>query len=162
MKRPRRTLAIDPTAKGFAWVVLEGREILVDWGTAQVRLASLPRVRTRVRRLISRSRPELLVLEEPEDSRRGRRARRIIRALADLADRENVAWCMVTRAQVREAFGDPANKHEIARAVTELFPELSHWMPPRRKAWMSEYETMGIFDATSFALTVLGSLDQTA
>ncbi len=69
---------------------------------------------------------------------------------------------MVSRPQVEEAFGDPANKHEIARAVAELFPELSHRLPPRRKAWMSEDERMGIFDAASFALTVLGGLETPA
>lgn len=162
MRRPRRTLAIDPTPKGFAWVVLEGREILVDWGLAEVMPADSSRIRARVKRLISRTGPELLVLEEPEGSRRGRRARRIIRELAELADRKDVAWCMVTRAQVNEAFGDPANKDEIARAVVELFPELSHRLPPRRKPWMNETERMGIFDAAAFALTVLGGLDKTA
>lgn len=162
MKRPRRALAVDVTAKGFAYVVLEGRESLVDWGLAQVMPATSARVRDRVRKLLRRFEPEILILEEPEGSRRGRRARRLIRGLSNLADQEDTAWCMVSRAQVEEAFGDPANKYEIARAVAELFPELEHRMPRKRRAWMSEDERMGIFDAASFALTVLGGLESPA
>jgi hypothetical protein len=162
MRRPRRTLAIDVTAKGFGYVLLEGRESLVDWGLAQVMPGNATRLRARVRKLLRRFEPELLVLEEPEGSRRARRARRLIKALSELAEKEDVAWCMVSRPQVEEAFGDPANKHEIARAVAELFPELEHRMPRKRTAWMSEDERMGIFDAASFALTVLGGLETPA
>lgn len=162
MRRPRRTLAIDPTPKGFAWVVLEGREILLDWGLAQVTPPEAAGVTERVKRILERARPELLVLEEPEGSRRGRRARTIIRELAYLADEREIAWCYVTGEQVREAFGNPANKHEIAVAVTGLFGELEHRLPDKRKLWESERERMGIFDAASFALTVLGGLEKPA
>lgn len=154
MKVPRRMMAVDPTFRGFAYVVLEGGE-LVDWGLAQITpVAPRPAAR-RVLRLLKRWEPELLVLEEPEGSRRGRRARRIIDELAKLADRQNVAWCMVTRRQVHDAFGDPPNKHQVALQVAERFPELRHRLPRPRQPWMSEDERMALFDAASFALTVL-------
>lgn len=161
MIRPTRTLAIDPTGKGFAYVLLEGRELLLDWGLAQAKHSRVNGICRRVTRLIERTRPDLLVVEEPQGSRRGSRAQGVIRTIAALGDRENVAWCMVTRAQIRRAFGRPESKYEIARAIVELFPELSHRLPPKRRAWMSEDERMGLFDAASFALTVLSGLEET-
>lgn len=154
MRRPRRMMAVDPTFRGFAYVILEGGD-LVDWGLSQVTPLAPGPVARRVLRLLKRWEPELLVLEEPEGSRRGRRARRIIGELAELADRQNLAWCMVTRRQVNEAFQDPPNKHQVALAVAERFPELRHRLPRPRKPWMSEDERMALFDAASFALTVL-------
>lgn len=35
-RRPGRILAIDPTPRGFAFAVLEGTELLVDWGVVRI------------------------------------------------------------------------------------------------------------------------------
>lgn len=34
---PRRVLAIDPTSRGFGFVVFEGPEHLIDWAVVEIR-----------------------------------------------------------------------------------------------------------------------------
>jgi len=74
-----RTIAIDPTRRGFAFAVLEGSDGLLDWGAVRV-----PRSRRgqgfveRLELLIERYSPRLLVVEDCRDTRRGRRACRWI------------------------------------------------------------------------------------
>jgi len=44
------------------------------------------------------------------------------------------------------------NKNQMARFVAARFPELGRYLPPERKAWMSEDLRTAIFDAAAFAL----------
>lgn len=46
-----------------------------------------------------------------------------------------------------------ANKHQIATAVVQKFPELAPRLPPDRKPWMSEDPRMAMFNAVALALT---------
>jgi hypothetical protein len=58
---------------------------------------------------------------------------------------------------VRQLFGElgAVNKYRMACVIADRFPELASRLPPERKPWMAEDARMGIFDAASFALTVL-------
>src|ERR1700730_11240592 len=75
---PKNTvlLAIDPTSRGFAFVVLEAPAFLVDWGSKSVRARS-GGVARRVDALLSRYQPDVLVLEDiaADGARRRKRAR---------------------------------------------------------------------------------------
>jgi hypothetical protein len=45
------------------------------------------------------------------------------------------------------------NKHEVACAVAEHFPELASKLPPKRKIWNNEHYRMRIFDAAALGIT---------
>jgi hypothetical protein len=50
-----------------------------------------------------------------------------------------------------------SNKAQMARAIAARFLELTRYLPPERKPWMSEDPRMAIFDAAAFALALFGS-----
>lgn len=151
---------MDPTSRGFAYVVLEGPERLVDWGVAHVRNHSKHAYLERLMTLIDENAPDLIVTEDHE-SRRGRRhtrAKVVLHRIKAYMQQQGIATRVVTRSQVREVFqGSGETKQEIAEAIARFFPELESKLPRYRKPWMSEDERMNIFDALSFALTVLRS-----
>ena len=76
----KRVLAIDPITKGFGFAVLEGPEILVDWGVKHASGDLNHRNRRcleEVLKLIARYQPDVLVVEHTgvKSCRRRRRAR---------------------------------------------------------------------------------------
>ncbi len=150
------TLAFDTTSGGFAFAVLEGREILIDWACSQVSKEKPQAWHARVDKLLTRYQPDLVVLADVEESRRGRWAKRFTFDIVSLANAHGIDVRRVSRPEVREKFADSGTtKHEIAVAVTRLFPELTSRLPRQRKPWMSEDRRMSIFDAVSFALVAL-------
>ena len=105
---------------------------------------------------MKRYEPEVVVLEDPERTQRQRRARGVIEILGNCATSADIYVETVTRREVREHFRESGEtKWEIALAVSRWFPELEPRLPPRRRLWMPEDERMNLFDAVSFALTVL-------
>jgi hypothetical protein len=163
MTRPRtaeaRVLAIDPTHRGFGYVVFEGPDLLVDWGERNIRGQKNAGSVEAVTRLIERYQPDVLVVEDPSsaDCRRWPRVQLLIRELGVQAARTNITIRRLSRAGVRKVFGasGASTKYEIARAIASRFPELALRLPPERKPWMSEDARMAIFDASAFALAFL-------
>lgn len=154
-----RLLAIDPTHRGFGFVVLEGGKELLDWGT---RYAPHPKdynAIEKVDQLIDRYAPRVLVLEDPkgEDCRRCIRVEALIEKLAQLGRARSLGVFQYSRADIRLAFASEGarTKQEIAIVLAERFPELAPRVPPTRKLWMSEDHRMAIFDAAALAITSL-------
>jgi hypothetical protein len=146
-----RILGIDPTTKGFAYALLEGADHLVDYGGVQVTDDAFG---GRIAKLIDGSKPDVVVVESPVETRRQDRARKRIRAVEQLARRRGVNARRVTRDEVGQALGwKGTSKYDIAQAVTRAFRELLLRLPPRRKFFNSEDDRMNLFDAVSFALT---------
>lgn len=150
------TLALDTTSEGFAFAVLQGSETLLDWACSEVERKKPEQWRRRINQLIERYAPDLLVLPDVEDSRRGKWAKRFTLDTESFASKKGITVRCVSRREVQKRFADSAvTKHEIALAITRLFPELASRLPRERKPWMSEDKRMSIFDAVSFALTAL-------
>ena len=148
-----RILAIDPTSKGFGFVVLENVDRLVDWGVARVWASSDMELLARVDATIARYRPKLLVVPEiPAEPRRAKSARRVA-ALSTHAQHHGMQVIVVTRSNVEAAF--PGKKRERAESVAARFPELRPWLPPPRRPWMTEDDRMHIFDALALAITAI-------
>src|SRR5208282_4108171 len=108
-----------------------------------------------VSRLILLYRPDGMILEDSvaKGARRRDRVQQLIYELGELAKRHKVQVRRVSRLKVRKTFASQGamNKHQIARAIAEQFPELTSRLPPQRKPWMSEDLRMAIFDAAAFA-----------
>ena len=155
-RRRSRTLAIDPTARGFGFAVLEGTDLLVDWGVVQLWSQNKKELVARVDAYIDRYRPSIFVTEQVGPGRSRRRAREITTLLAGHAVLRHMPVFTISRDAVRKLFVPTGTtKFEIALAITKTFPELASRLPRKRKPWMSEDERMNLFDAVSFALTAL-------
>lgn len=156
-RRPR-VLALDPAPRGIAFVALEGRDYLLDWGIPTLKTRHTKEAVQKTKVLLDRFRPNLLVFEHVDGSRRGRRARKILTKLTEEAELADLPVVEVSRAQVREHFADTdGTKYEIALALADRFPELEPRLPRKREPWMSEDARMNIFDALSFATTALAA-----
>lgn len=155
---PTRIFALDPTTKGFGYVVFELPFRLVEWGLAHIAGDKSAGAVARFERLLNRFRPDTVVLEDAEapGSRRQPRVRRLIEALAKLARERGIAVSTLARGAVLRCFspveGD-ATKYSIAERLAKDFPEISGLLPKPRKPWQTEDERLAIFDALALAVT---------
>lgn len=143
-------LAIDPTARGFAYAVLEAPAHLVYWGSKRATTKSIV---WKVDELLSSHMPEVLVLEDlvATGARRRKRARQEIKAIERLALKRGVRVERVARLAVLDTFAPGRSKYEVAVRLAEIFPVLAPRLPRRRKAWTTEDARMNVFDALGFA-----------
>lgn len=153
-RRPLRLLAIDLTAKGFGFALLDARLGLLDWGFSSVAATDNTVFWERVSMRIERGRPTALVLENfaPIKGREAAMRRRDL-AIA-LAAQHRIGLCQVSQKIVQGILG-PGSKAQIAKVLVDRFPELRHRMPRERTKWSSEDERMHIFDALALAVVVL-------
>src|SRR5712671_5331150 len=79
----KRILAIDPTHRGFGYVIFEGPDFLIDWGVRHVGGAKNKASTAAAAELITRYRPRIMVLEDiaAKGCRRGQRVRKLIEVL---------------------------------------------------------------------------------
>jgi Holliday junction resolvasome RuvABC endonuclease subunit len=154
----KRILAIDPTSKGFGFVVLEGPVVLIDWGVKHASGDRNHRCLKLVVELIGRYQPDVFVVEDTraKGSRRCLRVRRLIDDLLALVQEHQLRARRISRQTVRRYFARSglATKRQVAVALTQRFPELEPYLPPVRKAWMTEDERMSVFDAVAFTLAL--------
>jgi hypothetical protein len=154
-KTIRRVLAIDPFSRGVGFAVLESPDDLVDWGLKTTGKADNAKAVRAIEWLIDRFRPDVLALENWE-SAGARRCHRVDLLLNHIASdgKKRVRVQLVSRRQIR-AIGplpDVSTKYGRACLLSERFPELSAFLPPIRKPWMSEDNRMSIFDAVAFGV----------
>lgn len=160
-----RVLAVDPTSKGFGYAVLEGPEILVDWGVKDGSGDRRHRNRgclEKAAALIVRYQPDVLVVERADvkGCLRRPRVRRLIKSLLTLARHHDLRVRRISRRTVLRCFSQTsaAKKYQVAVALTRQFPELELHLPPERRLGDSEDERMGIFDAVAFGYASYKSL----
>lgn len=96
------TLALDTTSEGFAFAVLQGSETLLDWACSEVSKKKPKAWRDRVEKLLARYAPDLLVLPDVEDSRRGEWTKRFTLAIESLANESGITVRRVSRREVRQ------------------------------------------------------------
>jgi Holliday junction resolvasome RuvABC endonuclease subunit len=154
--REIRVLAIDPSTRGFGYSVIEGPNLLIDWGVKETKTDKNRRSLKIVAELIEQYEPDVLVLENyaGKGSRRCRRVAELVDEISKLAMKREVKVRSFSRAEVRRAFTASAakTKYEIAIAIAKRFPELAPRLPRFRKPWMSEDYRMSIFDAVGLGL----------
>ena len=165
MKAHRRynlVLAVYPCTRGFAYVIFEGPYSPVDWSTREIRgRHKNQRCLIGIAAVLERYQPDVLVLQDmsPTGTRRARRMRELNADIGELAEDRGIPVHVFSRAQVRAAF-EPfglTSKHSIAETIAKHIPAFDRYLPPPRKAWMSEDARMAIFDAVALALTFLQS-----
>jgi hypothetical protein len=151
-------MSIYLNSRGFAYALFEGPSAPRDWAVVEVR-GEHRRERTlqRIDALLWKYRPDLLILQDISrlGTPRPRHIRWLNDAIAQAAARNRVPQKQISRETVRQHFaylGKPT-KAAIAAAIAKYVPALERFLPPPRKAWMSEHARMGIFDAAALALT---------
>lgn len=150
-----RVICINPATRGFAYAVLESADDLVDWGLVHALVPSDANVLSRVDAILTRSRADLLVLEDGRGTRRRERAQRLISKIGTLAKERELRVFRVSRSRVKEVLSPAKTKQEIAEAIANSYPALSPRLPRRRKPWEGEDSRMKIFDAVAFALAAI-------
>lgn len=153
----KTVLALDPTSRGFGFVILQGPETLIEWGTrisdSEKDVAPLKRAA----QLIDSCSPDVIVVEDcgDEDCRRSPRVRLLIEDILRLAVERDIKVCSFPRRRILAVLSQSGTgeKHQIATNIANQFPELLPRLPRVRKPWMSEDYRMAIFDAMALALT---------
>ena len=150
-------LAIDPTSKGFGFAVIEADLFLVDYGTARVWSARLREFIDKAYGVVEKYRPVMIILPRVGSEKKRRRTRAKVSALAAHLRFHHHTVVMLPRDSILKTFAPAGTKDEIAQAIAKAFPELTSRLPRKRRPWMSEDESMNVFDAVALALTVLSN-----
>jgi hypothetical protein len=145
-----RILAVDPASRGLGYVVLEGKDKLIEWGFRNARGNKDAQRIAYVEMLLSRYKPDVLILEEFGGRQRSPRIQKITDAFAKVASDWGTQIHRIPRKTVRATFS-LRNKYDIAGVLADHFPELKPLCPPRRKIWKSEDPRINIFDALALA-----------
>ncbi len=153
----RRVLAVHPTVRTFGYAVLESPRRITDWGVKATREEKQKTTLALIAKRLAQYEPDVLVLEDcnARGSRRRTRIRKLVSRLKGLAGRNGIAACAIPKQRVRAVFaalGAP-NREEAARVVADKLPELAHWLPQHRKAYMTDHYRMAAFDAAALGLT---------
>lgn len=152
-----RYLAVHPTTYGLGFAVLERDLRLIDWGAYRARADKNQTSLRFLERLTRRFQPCAVLIETRERRERQRsvRIQHFIDSVRTSARQQGIVLKGISHRKVRRFFEAQGamTKQEIALCIAELLPELLHYLPPRRKAWMPEHGHMGTFDAIALALT---------
>lgn len=146
-RRVVRRLGIEVHSKGFAFIVLEDTERLIDWGGCMVK-GHTPVFLERLARTIRRYRPDVLVLEDPAGSRKGQRARDWLVWGEQYAHDHELRAVAIHHSRFRPyLLSCGEGKYDLARALARRFPELAERLPSPRQAWESEKSQVFVFVA---------------
>jgi transcriptional regulator with XRE-family HTH domain len=153
---PGRVLGLDPWTRGIGYAVLDGHHLVKCGIRYPGRVPLSLRLREQGRRILA----DLLVQYRPVivalpalDTTRSDYVRQFARSTTALARRQGLTVHIVTREDVEEVLGrERSNKHELALAVGEMFPELRDKVPPPRKIWQPQDIRVSMFCAVGLAL----------
>ena len=154
-----RILAIAPSTRGFGFAVLEGLDMLADWGVKEAKGDKNNQSLRKVKELVAHYMPDVIVLQDtsPKDCRRSLRIKTLSRRIISLASRQKIKVELFSDQQLKDVFFADGKGTKDARAqiVAARFPEeLASRLPPKRKPWKSEDHRMAIFDAVALVLVI--------
>lgn len=143
-----RVLALAVASGRVGHVFLRGGELL-DWGLSRLASASPERAALHAQKLIERFKPDVVVTENvPKTSTKSSKTRAIIETLSRVAGNFKLL-------DVRTRPRNFPNKYAEAEFLKSRFPELSHWLPRKRKLWEPEPRSVTVFEALGLALCVM-------
>jgi RNase H-fold protein (predicted Holliday junction resolvase) len=151
-----RVLGITASSRGIGFAVMDGKNVLVDWGVKTVEGDKNARSLSNVANLIDHYEPDAIVLENTrsEGSRRRPRVQALTQEIVALAESENIEVKQFSRKQLNLGFitDRPGTKQALAEYIAARFPdELGFRLPKKRRPWMNEDSRMDIFDAVALA-----------
>lgn len=150
-----RIIAISPTSKGVGYAIIEG-PVLIEYG---IKYGEGPEKNKQCLRqleqLLRQYYPTILVVEDTskKDCRRSERVRRLIAGASILGLQHDCQVQVITKEEMHATFPQSRTRHEVATAVTEIFPELRRRLPPQRKFYATEDVKIAFFAAVALAVT---------
>ncbi|MGA2595345.1 MAG: hypothetical protein ABSH32_36090 [Bryobacteraceae bacterium] len=158
-----RILALEIRPKRVGFIVLKGRDQVLDWGvrTYGKRETDAPSACcAKVGTLLELYAPGVMVIRRRNRiPKQGRGTIRAIAAkLAAEARRRSMVCWFVTAEEVKNFFArhECTTKDAVATRVAEWLPDLWKLPTPRTKPWHPERFSMPVFDAAAAALAFLG------
>jgi Holliday junction resolvasome RuvABC endonuclease subunit len=157
IRRYAFVVAVYPNTRGFAFVLFEGHLSPIDWGVKEMRgRRKHSRCVASIDKILNHYQPDIMVLQDTSrtGTHRARRVTNLNTAVATLASSRGIPVYAYSRDEVSSVFGELGlpNKHSMAEAIAKHIPAFERYVPPPRKAWMSEDARMGLFDAAALAL----------
>jgi Holliday junction resolvasome RuvABC endonuclease subunit len=127
-----RILAINPGSRYVGFAAFRGPE-LVDWGV-RVNRGTTSRGRTKVAKAIlieamERFQPDVLAVKQLHPSRTSSNLTGFSDSITELARRRKIRLCQHSIGQLKAALcplETTGNKRQLAKAVTALYPILTH------------------------------------
>lgn len=144
-----RMLALAAASGRVGYVFLVG-DRLKDWRISEKAAKSPTKAAEQVQTWINELKPDVIVTEKVEDAaKKGDKTKEIIGAIARTAAHNYVLDVSVTREH------DHVSKYEEADALVKRFPDVTAWLPKKRRFFDNEPRNTVIFEALSLAETVL-------
>ena len=146
-------LAVDPTSKGFGFAVIEVDLFLVDYGIARVWSPRQRKFIDNAYGIVEKYRRVMIVLPSINSAKARRRTRAKVVELAAHLRLHHHTVAVLPRDIVLKTFeSSGTTKHEIAIAIANAYPALTSRLPRKRRPWMSEDESMNVFDAVCICI----------
>ena len=141
-----RVLSVAVASGKVGYALFVGQR-LTDWGTSRIAGLSPKIAQRTMTKWLVRFKPDVVVTEEIlRDSRKGERSRLIATSIANIArNQEDLLDVLIKRVQ---AF---PNKYDEAEALAVEFPELTPYVPMRRRLWDTESPHTIMFEAVALA-----------
>jgi len=151
-----RIFAVSLSANGFGCALMEGAT-LVDYRNKVFLADKNANSLAQIEKAIVRNHPDVLILHDvnAKGTYRAPRIKELHRKVVGLAKKRKLTVAKVSNTELRTMLlDDPkGTKHDMAERIAKQFPdEFASRVPPKRKAWTSEYARMDIFDAVALAV----------
>lgn len=162
-RRKDTILAIDPTIKGFGYVVFTPEDALLDWGATDIRVHINGRALLRIKKLCRMYQPDTLIIENPVyvGSRRSERIKQFVTRVREYCEKNGITAVLYSPSQVREVFCNfsAKTKYERAEKIAQWVLELTEYLPRKRKCYETEPAQYAVFDAAALVITHLYLLE---
>jgi len=152
-----RILAVSLSSRGFGYAVMEDGGALVDYGKTTVKGEKNALALARIGKVIARSVPDQLVLQDvnARGTFRCSRIKRLDRRIVALSRKRKLRVAKIAARELRRLLlgSESGTKLEMAELMAKRFPdELSARLPAGRRPWESEDARMDIFGAVGLAV----------
>lgn len=146
-------LSIFPNYKGFGYVCLQQPNALIDYGVVTISPFSASKLKERFAKTLEYLKPTILILRDCTHQK-GNRSERVVSFLQDvkgLARSKAMPVFEYTREDIKSIFFEhnASTKFEIAKVLSEQFPELRRYLPKPRAFYEHEDYYQVMFDALS-------------
>ena len=151
----RRLLAIAAATGRVSYVFFIGNRLL-DWRVSEKAAKSTNKAAGEVQKWINELQPDVVVTESPGPrSKKEGKTLEINAAIANIASHNYLLDVAVKRAP------ELANKYDEAKAQAERYPDISAWLPKKRRFFDNEFRNIVLFEALSLAEEILRGPVQT-
>lgn len=148
-----RLLAIATATGRVGYVFFVGRH-LSDWRVSEKAAKSPTTAAGEAQKWINELRPDVMVTEKPGPrSRKDGKTLELTATIARTAAQNYLLDVSVERNPKRP------NKYDEAKALADRYPEISAWLPKKRRFFDNEPRNIVLFEALMLAEAILSSND---